>query len=151
MESYKTMVAASTTLDLASPELDARGATQLFNMGKLKAPTFVEAVRRCSVALAKDRSGGAADEAKDDALASAHQGAASAGVCEAMYEAAHPCDAFLKRLKLEGCGYAATLQHPRNWGRWVYEGRAPRCIDSEMEALAGEGSRGPLKRPRPDE
>ena len=142
MESYKAMVAASTTLDLAGDELDARKATQhLFNMGKIKAPKFVEAVQRCA----------SSDEAKDDALGSTNQGAASAGYSEAMYEAANPCDAFFKRLQREGHGFAATLRHPRNWGRWVYKGHAPRCIDNDMKDFAGEGSGGPAKRARTHE
>ena len=142
MEAYRSMLTSTATLDLASAELDARAAAKLFNMGQVKAPTFVAAVRRCSARLAnlKDSSGGAADGAKASPTGDNKANRAdSAGAAEAMHmaAAANTCNKFFELLKEEGRGYAATLQHPRNWGRWVYQGHAPRCIDSEVQGAVG--------------
>ena len=148
MQDYRSMLAATTTPDLASSELDARAVAKLFNIGQRKAPMFVDAVRRCSARLAKDSSSGAADgaEAASTGEDEAKHIPASAAADEAIQKdsAANPCGAFFKLLKEEGRGYAITLRHPRNWGRWVYQGHTPTCIDDEVKATL----RGSLKRPR---
>ena len=138
-EAYRSMIAATTTLDLASPELVARADLRLFNIGQRMAPMFVDAVRRCSARLAMGSSSGAADEAE---ATSAGEDAAAA---IQKVSAANPCDAVLELLKEEGRGYAITLQHPRNWGRWVYQGHAATCVENEVkEMFAGRS----LERPR---
>ena len=141
MEDYRSMLAATTILDLASPELDAGAVLTLFNIGQRKAPMFVDAVRRCSARLAMGSSSGAAYEAE---AASAGEDAAAAIQTAS---AANPCDAFLELLKEEGRGYAITLQYPRNWGRWVYQGHAATCIDNEVKDMFGDSGRS-LERPR---
>ena len=140
-EAYRSMIAATTTLDLASPELVARADLRLFNIGQRMAPMFVDAVRRCSARLAMGSSSGAADEA--EATSAGEDAAAAIQTASA----ANPCDAFLELLKEEGRGYAITLQYPRNWGRWVYQGHAATCIDNEVKDMFGDSGRS-LERPR---
>ena len=113
-EAYRSMLAATTTPDLASSELDARAVAKLFNIGQRKAPMFVDAVRRCSARLAnlKDSSGGAADGAKASPTGDNKANRAdSAGAAEAMHTAAaaNTCNKFFELLKEEGRGYAINL------------------------------------------